>query len=176
MKKVLENGELYELAEFIRHFEIHWKLFLKRYERYLELEATASVNNFDYCTYFDMLIVQVRAMCIESANLKNNYTIQNLMRKIAEEELAKCIDDELQKPLLEILIDNNTGSPMTLKKAIKILADGFICHYDNFDGEKDIERGIAIAIESNLKNPFNDVNLHSLVNVLIECINEGFFE
>lgn len=172
----MEQKEFLELEDFIRHFEIHWRLFLKRYIRYKELEASATEDNFDYSTYFDMLIVQVRAMCIESANLKNNYTIQNLMRKIAKDELAKCIDDELEKPLLEILIDKNTGNPMTLKRAIKILADGFICHYDNFDGGKDIERGLAIAIESNLKNPFNDVNLHSLVKVLIECINKGFFE
>jgi len=172
---MMERQELQKLADFIKHFEIHWNLFVRRYIRFKELENSVTYGEFDYCTYFDMLIVHIRAMCIESPNLKSNYTIQNMLRRIDKPELAQKIDDELEKPLIEALIDKDTENPLTLRKAIKILSDGFICHYDNFDGEKDIQRGIAIAIEGNLKNKFNSRNIYSLVNTMVECVEDGFF-
>lgn len=175
MKDILYQGELREISDFIRHFEINWNLFLKRYTRYKELEENATIDNFDYSTYFDILVVQIRAMCIENELLKNNYTVQNVLRRIGEEKLAEKIDFELERPLSEIFVDKSTGKPITLRNSIKMLADKFICHYDNFDGEKDVQREIAISIEANLKNIVKDVNIHTFINMLIECINKGFF-
>lgn len=164
-----------ELLDYIKHFEVHWRLFLKRYKRYMKLQKLRNNDDLDANTYFDMLIVQIRAMCIENSKLKNNYTVQNVLKKIGREELASKIDNVLDMPFREYIIDKSTGNPITIKKVIKILADGFICHYDNFDGERDIERSFAIVIENNLRNPYYSVNLEFIISVVIDCVEQGFF-
>lgn len=113
-----------------------------------------------------MIIVQLRAMCIESPKLKNNYTAQILLRKIGEHELADRIDTMLDQPFI-------AGSDMTVRKAIKILADGFICHYDNFDDPASETWGMALVIEKRLRNPYDKINLKYIMEVLMECIGEG---
>ena len=65
------------------------------------------------------------------------------------------------------------GSDMTVRKAIKILADGFICHYDNFDGPAAETWGMALVIEKRLRNPYDKINLKYIMEVLMECIGEG---
>jgi hypothetical protein len=123
-------------------------------------------DDIDVSTYFDMIIVQLRAMCIESPNLRRNYTAQILLRKVGEDELADKIDNMLEQPFI-------AGSDMTVKKAIKILADGFICHYDNFDGPGVETLGMALVIEKRLRNPYDKINLKYIMEVLMECIGEG---
>lgn len=69
------------LGEYIHHFNVHYNILLRRYQRFVEIDEPLN-NDIDISTYFDMIIVQLRAMCIESPKLKNNYTAQILLRKI----------------------------------------------------------------------------------------------
>ena len=62
---------------------------------------------------------------------------------------------------------------ITIRKALKILADGFICHYDNFDGEKQSTWAIASFIESQLANPYVKCNLDYIMENVMDCIGEG---
>lgn len=55
----------------------------------------------------------------------------------------------------------------------KILADGFICHYDNYDGPSVETWGMALAIEAKLRNPYEKINLKYIMEVLKACIGEG---
>lgn len=157
--------EISALAQYIEHFNIHYTLLLRRYQRFAEIEDPLN-DDIDVSTYFDMIIVQLRAMCIESPNHKNNYTAQILLRKVGKEELADKIDDLLERPFIG-------DSDITVKKAIKILADGFICHYDNYDGPAVETWGMALAIEAKLRNPYEKINLKYIMEVLKACIGEG---
>lgn len=153
------------MGQYIKHFTIHYNILLRRYQRFMEIDEPLN-DDIDVSTYFDMIIVQLRAMCIESPNLKNNYTAQILLRKAGENELADKIDKMLEQSFIP-------GSELTVKKAIKILADGFICHYDNFDGTGIETLGMALIIEKRLRNPYDKINLKYIMEVLIECVGKG---
>jgi hypothetical protein len=154
------------LSNYIENFNIHFELLLRRYKRFIEVNR---INNadIDVITYFDIIIVQLRAMCIENERNKNNYTAQILLRKVGEKELADKIDDMLNQQFL-IGCDD-----FTIKTAIKTLADEFICHYDNFDGNKMHTLSLAQIIEKQLKNPYAKINLDYIIKVLIDYIGEG---
>ena len=54
-----------------------------------------------------------------------------------------------------------------IKKALKLLADKFICHYDSIDKE---ELALVGIIEAQLKNPYSDHNLAYIMNTVMKCI------
>ena len=70
--------EYLEIQPFIKHFCMHFDLLMRRYERFKEINDPHNTD-IDVITYLDMIIVQLRAMCIESSNLKNNYTVRDLI-------------------------------------------------------------------------------------------------
>lgn len=153
------------LAEYIDHFNVHYRLLLRRYKRFQEIDDIYNTD-IDVITYLDMIVVQLRAMCIESPHLKSNYTAQILLRKLGESELADRLDKMLEEPFIEV-------TDFTIRKALKTLADCFICHYDNFDGEKWDGWAWAEIIEKQLRNPYDKHNLKYIMSVLTSCIGEG---
>ena len=158
--------EQHKLMEYITNFNIHFKLLLKRYKRFKEINKIGN-DDIDVTTYLDMIVVQLRAMCIENKRYKNNYTAQNLLCKLGEEELAQDIDNMLDKKFY------HGSTKVNIRDALKILADKFICHYDNFDGEKQHMLSLADVLMSRLSNPHEDVNLDYIMKVLVNCIGEG---
>ena len=159
------SDDLMSLAEFIEHFNVHYKLLLRRYARFKEIDDIFNTD-IDVITYLDMIVVQLRAMCIESPHLKRNYTAQILLRKIGEDELATRIDAMLEEPFIP-------ESNFTIRKALKTLADGFICHYDNFDGVNVDGWHFAETIEKRLRNPYDQPNLDYIMRTVIDCLGEG---
>ena len=81
-------------------------------------------------------------------------------------KLADRLDKMLEEPFIEV-------TDFTIRKALKTLADCFICHYDNFDGEKWDGWAWAEIIEKQLRNPYDKHNLKYIMSVLISCIGEG---
>ena len=72
----IENSKIEEVAvlgEYIHHFNVHYNILLRWYQRFVEIDEPLN-NDIAISTYFDMIIVQLRAMCIESPKSKNNYT------------------------------------------------------------------------------------------------------
>ncbi|MEG2146505.1 MAG: hypothetical protein RRY06_07740 [Lachnospiraceae bacterium] len=161
-----DSDELIELFEFIEHFNVHYSLLIKRYKRFREIDIISNYD-IDVITYLDIIIVQLRAMCIESDRYKNNYVAQILLRKVNEPELA----DKLDAMLNEEFLTGITG--FTIRKALKTLADGFICHCDNFDGIDGDEWVMAEIIEKQLRNPYKRINLEYIMFTLIDCIGDG---
>ena len=159
------SDELMSLAEYIEHFNIHYRLLLRRYARFKEIDDVFNTD-IDVITYLDMIVVQLRAMCIESPRLKKNYTAQILLRKVGEGELAERIDTMLEEPFIP-------ESDFTIRKALKTLADGFICHYDNFDGIDVDGWSFAEIIEKRLRNPYDMPNLDYIMKNIIDCVGEG---
>ena len=122
------ENEILELFEYIEHFNIHFRLLLRRYKR---------------------------------------YTAQILLRKIGEDALANNID----KMLSEEFYDGSIQ--VSIKTALKIVADEFICHYDNFDGEKSHRISLAEIFINRLMSPYEEKNLDYIMKVLINCIGDG---
>lgn len=161
-----KTEELIALSEFVEHFNIHYSLLLRRYKRFKDIDDISN-RDIDVITYLDMIIVQLRAMCIENERLKKNYTAQILLRKINEPAKAERLDAMLDEEFL-------TGrTDFTIRKAIKSLADGFVCHYDNFDGTEKDAWAMAAIIEKQLRSPYDKHNLDYVITTLIECIGDG---
>ncbi len=162
----MTNEEYYDLIEYIEHFNVHFNLLLRRYKRFKEINTSGN-SDIDVITYLDMIVVQLRAMCIENERYKNNYTAQILLRKLGENELAQKIDNMLKEDFYD-------GSlQIDIRTALKILADEFICHYDNFDGQNLHRISLADIFMIRLKNPNEKVNLDYIMHVLIDCVGEG---
>lgn len=159
--------EMLELFEYIEHFNIHFKLLLRRYKRLKDIYSIQNAKDIDVITYIDMILVQLRAMCIENERYKNNYTAQILLRKIGEEDLANKIDEMLNEEFYDGSMQVN------IKTALKILTDGFICHYDNFDKDKSYKISLSDIFINILLSPYEEKNLDYIMKVLIDCIGEG---
>ena len=154
------------LVEYIKNFNVHFTLLLRRYKRFKEIDS-AQNHDIEVITYLDMIIVQLRAMCIENERYKNNYTAQILLRKVNENDLADKIDAMLKEDFYD-------GSlQVDIRTALKILVDEFICHYDNFDGENLHRLSLADIFMNYLRNPYYEHNLDYIMKVLIDCIGEG---
>lgn len=152
-----------ELLRYIKHFNMHYALLLCRYKRFTEIDDIHNTD-IDVITYLDMIIVQLRAMCIERPESKKNYTAQNLLRMMGRDDLAQKIDDMLALDFFPYL------DGYDIRKALKVMADKFICHYDAFD-ETDPAR--AAMIENQLRSPYDEHNLKFIMKTVIDCIGEG---
>lgn len=155
--------DIKELLLYIDHFNIHYRLLLKRYARFLEIDDVHNTD-IDVITYLDIIVVQIRAMCIENPRLKKNYTAQNLLRLMKRSDLADKIDEMLAEKFFSYM------DGYDVRKAIKIMADNYICHYDSFDIE-DLAR--VELIEKQLRNPYEKHNLKYIMKTIIDCIGEG---
>ena len=143
-----------DFITYIDHFNMHYKLLLRRYKRFTEIDDIRNAD-IDVITYLDIIIVQLRAMCIESPKLKSNYTAQNLLRLMKRDDLAQFFSYR----------DN-----CDIREALKILADKYICHYDaiEYDGI-----GWAEIIEKQLRSPYDEHNLAYIMKTVIDCLGEG---
>ena len=97
---------------------MHYRLLLQRYKRFVKIDDIHNTD-IDVITYLDMIIVQLRAMCIESPRLTKNYTAQNLLRMMQRDDLAQKIDDMLAEQFFSYR-DN-----CDIRKALKIMADNY---------------------------------------------------
>ena len=154
------------LMEYIKHFNVHYRLLLCRYSRFKKINDISN-RDIDVITYLDMIVVHLRALCIENERLKKNYTAQVLLRKVGEEVLANKIDAMLDEEFFSY------RSNFSIRKAIKTLADCFICHYDNFDGDEENLWEMAGIIEKQLRNPYDKHNLDYIMDTVIKCIESG---
>ena len=159
--------EYLEIQPFIKHFCMHFDLLMRRYERFTKINDPHNTD-IDVITYLDMIIVQLRAMCIESPNLKNNYTAQNLLRKVGRGDLADRIDNMLEETFY-------AGRDYSIRESLKRLADKLICHYDNFDGVNEFDLAISDILTNNLRNPYESKNLKYIIDILKSCVYEGLY-
>jgi len=158
-------SKIRDVSIYINHFNTHYRLLLERYKRFCEIDYIYNTD-IDVITYLDIIVVQIRSMCIENKNYKKNYTAQNLLRKLKRDDLADKLDIMLNAEFKKgVFTDFPTST------ALKLLADKFICHYDAADDE---QWAMARLIERQLRNPYDEVNLKSIMGTITECIGEGF--
>ncbi len=156
-------AEYQKIVTCVENFNMHYSLLLQRYKRFTEINEIIN-RDIDVITFLDIIVVQLRALCIENPRLNHNYTAQNLLRIMQRDDLAEKIDNMLAEEFLPGAIG------FDIRKALKLLADKFICHYDSIDKE---ELALAGIIEAQLKNPYADHNLAYIMNTVMECIGKG---
>nr|WP_321503214.1 hypothetical protein [uncultured Dethiosulfovibrio sp.] len=179
-----------DLMKYIENFLKHYRILIQRYNYFKDINDkcnnnTLNIHNEDVyrnvLTYLDIIVVQLRSMCIENNQRKQNYTVQNLLKKVGEDSLAKKIDDMLDKELLQssklhtpTSKEPQKYSDLSIRLALKILADKFICHHDDCKGGKDFYWTLAGHIEIALRNPYcNEKNLDFIVTTIEDCVKEG---
>lgn len=184
----IENNErnccdsFQDVHVFIVRFLKNYQLLVDRYKRFKELGNVFVGERdekriLDRFTYFDMIIVQLRAMCIENERFKENYTLQNLLKKTGNNGLAKQIDQVLENPFVEgiefLTADDSKARPLTIRNALKVLADNCICHYDGLGKYYSSITGLSSYIEVELGNPHSRINFDYLMDTISKCVNEG---
>lgn len=153
----------------LNFFESNYYLMKERFKKYQEMNYRGN-SSIDVITYFDILIVQLRSMCLER-NTERQCTVQQALKIINRKDLADLIDTVMNKPFSPDRIKNEKGEALSIKEAIKTISDKYVCHYDNSTDSKDCQERI---IEEILRNPANDNSLDNIMNVIIKCVNVGF--
>ena len=130
-EQVIREYELQEtpFAPFAQNFEMSVYRLSDKYSRYKELQRhDVSPHNIDLFTYRDSIFVDVAAMCTENER-RENYTIKVYLRRQNHIALYAPIEGILNR---KICVDRDK-TEITVAKAIKILRNKFICHFDNFE-------------------------------------------
>ena len=103
----------------------YFNLLKARIDKFKELER----GTIDFKTYFDIILIQIRAMCIENETKKNNHTLQNFFRINGYEKFAT----EIIEYFNQVMLDGSLKE-LTLRETIKTTTDRFIAHYDTITG------------------------------------------
>ena len=143
--------------EFFILFYNNFKNLCDRINRLEEFDK----GTLDHLTYYEMILVQIRALFIENKRDKEkNITVQKYLIQSGHNNIV----DEIESFLNLYLSDN-----LTLRKAIKTCVDSFIVHYDNTTEE---EKKIKELCYINFTDK-NLVHIGSIVKELLEKIILG---
>ena len=168
------NGEIEAQLYFIEysnHFNEYYQLLLDRYERFCELRESEEWS-LDLDTYFEMIIVQLRALLLERGSnvVTGNYTIKNILSLSEDTEAWNVVE----KTLNEVMISGNgIKQDCLLRDAIKIIADKSICHYDNFYREGSHSWELIQLLKKMLMDKTEKVNLDILMKCIISILRDG---
>lgn len=98
--EVWNLGALEQLSLFIKNFNMHYSLLLRRYKRFKEIDDPMNTD-IDVMTYLDMILVQLRSFCLEHEKYHNNYTAQNLLHRLGRDDLADAINSMLEEQFFD---------------------------------------------------------------------------
>lgn len=118
------SERLYELRELLRRHD--W------ISRHLNNDADDGAWAQDLEVYERYIIVLLRAICCENPKLlKKNYTIQSFIERqfAGQQGDVLYISEILDAPVFQDV----AGVEHNLRDTIKIVADRYLCHMDNFE-------------------------------------------
>ena len=166
LEKQIEK-EKYQ-RRFIDHFQFSIELLALRLDKF-KMISTKDLreNKTELFTYFDIIIVQLRAMFIENERYKTNYTFQNYLSLIGQEDKIEKITQYLNKPFIDENYTDKSGGVISIKTAIKILSDQYICHYDDTTYE---EKSLVHLISTQLANIRNNsvYNIERIITNILD--------
>ena len=100
-------------------FAFNMQMYEYRLKRVLSIDTTIKENQMEYLMTFDAFLALFRGLFLE--NFKGCYTVQNYFTALGREDIAAKIDAFLDGPF-------NEYSNETIRRALKFLADKFVCH------------------------------------------------
>lgn len=164
-----------KLMNYVQNFNIHYKLLVKRYERFKKINVI-NRDDTDVITYFDMIVIKLRAMCIENARYRSNYTAQILLTKLGD-KIRYYIKQNYQgtshvyggynhlqydKPYVYLTFVKEKYSPY-VHETVHIIAWDFSSLW--------IREGLAVYLNDYLKGypsfPNRQISTHKLFNEII---------
>ena len=165
---IAKSGDQIFQETFLKYYE----LFKSRVKRLSELDK----NSLDYKTYFDMALIQLRALCIEGQHHTDNYTLQNYLKKFGLSKEAEVVNEFFLRKI---------GGQITLKELIKVTTDKFVAHYDAIlkknkeDDDYDYDKfakniGIKFLCEHNLSSSESGIELQKIMEFMdgkVNCVN-----
>ncbi|MBE0515392.1 hypothetical protein [Sulfurimonas sp.] len=158
MKKTLQEIDKEQKMRESIYFNM--QLLSYRLEKLKSINTMEKVNQFEFLTYFDASLVSIRALFLE--NDKKSFSLVNFFEKTNNEISLKLLYDLLDSSFNAQDEENkiNGEKYITLKDALKLLTDKFICHHDK---NSNIKIGNANYIMSILSNKHHK---HYLANIL----------
>ena len=147
------------VSPFADQFAFNIQMYQYRLKRVLSIDTTKEENQMEYLMAFDAFLALFRGLFLE--NFPNCYTVQNYFTALGRKDIEDKIDAFLDGPF-------NDYSSETICRALKFLADKFVCHLDPITSD---DLGLANAYMSTLKNPFVEVNLQYITNELDKIMN-----
>ena len=168
----ISHDDIMGFAKFSIKFTYNLELFKFRLNKFLDLPrpSTTTEEECEWFTYYDILLVQTRAMLIESTSRTNNYTLQNYLKKLGREKDAQIIDNFLTSPFDPDIIDE-LGNEISIRNVIKFVTDKFICHYDYTRDEDILLENKISKILTNLDN-YEKNNIHKIRCVIVELLKK----
>lgn len=152
------DGKLFD-STFCEQFAFNMQMYEYRLKRVLSIETSIQENQMEYLMAFDAFIALFRGLFLES--FPKCFTVQNYFKAVGRDDIAGKIDAFLDGPF-------NEYSDETIRRALKFIADKFVCHLDPISLE---DLGLANAYMSALKNPFVKVNLQYICSELDKIMN-----
>ncbi|QHG91413.1 hypothetical protein CVO_06000 [Sulfurimonas sp. CVO] len=154
------------------------ELLSYRLEKLKTINTMKKINQFEFLTYFDSALVQVRSMLLENGN--KNFTLQNYYKKNNSESISMAIDEYLNQPFdcqdeeikqsnLKQQFDSQNNEEnikfKSLRDNLKFVVDKFICHHDK---TSILEIGSANYMMATFANKHHK---RYLVNIIEDIIN-----
>lgn len=136
-------------------FEVYlFNLDLLKYrlDKLSKIDVSDKNNKFEFFTYFDALIVQIRAMFLEKES--KNFTFQSFLNTINRSDLVEKVETFFEEPFdgMDLQNRNDGLEYRSIKKVIKFITDKFVCHND---ATSLIDQGNQNYFVSALTNPYN---------------------
>lgn len=146
---------------YLKQFSFNIDMLNYRLGRLSNIDTLDSMNKMEYQMVFDSVMSLLRALLLESPELKKNFTIQNYLREINMPDKATKIDEYLNQPF--------DWGETSIRNALKFIIDKFICHVDDVSVE---DIALCDALISHLENPYSTTNLKKIIDHINGIVGE----
>ena len=140
----------------------------------------------------ETILVEIRAIYLENARYKNNYTIPNFLKEIKQESFYQKIQDYLDKPLIDNVLkkvtnitdedeiictdtensENYSYQNLSIRDSIKFAVDKFIVHHDETNSlYTSYYNRIINALSGYCQPKFEDVYPPTILDIIDFILN-----
>ena len=139
------------------------------YERMRRLYTISVHKDYvSWITYFEMIVVQLRALCCEKRWKLRNYTIQGLLYRIG----ASADANEFDRFLDDTIAGAIDSELLSAREVIRRIADKFVCHYE-CDHRQDANIAMARVREELIQMLLKDDLLGRTVSKIQDVVNKA---
>ena len=146
IEEIMKTNRLFDVYSF------NLDLLKYRIGRIEEIDTFDNNNKFEFFTYFDAAIVQIRAMFLEKGS--KNFTFQSFLRAINRPDLVEKVEDFFDEPFDEMDFQSKDDGAeyRSIRKVIKFITDKFVCHNDETTAIDQGNQNYFVAALSNKHN------------------------
>lgn len=128
MELINKDGLFFHLRPIEKAFDLRLNQLRMKLHRFLSPEFIEKYDDLDQDIYIQSILVDCRALFLESPRLKENSTLQNIYKIRHQSEKAREIDEVFD----EIVVEGKS-----YRTIIKEVVDKRIVHIDRLDDEQE---------------------------------------